>query len=192
MSQPTTLVNGLKRKKMGGLHTYNHARFGCISQRERERGWRPTKRNSDEREQHYLSATGRILIHSKFNLACNMAEDEVTLYGYWRSSCSWRVRIGKLRLRRFCWDARGLHRTHTPPPPPVPPVPCLQPIEEKWDRSYLTACYIAHDVVQNVWPAAPSVYRDVRAAGVQRAASRCTAGIERNLNDTSSVLFFFF
>lgn len=120
-----------------------------------------------------------------------MAEDEVTLYGYWRSSCSWRVRIGKLRLRRFCCDARGLHRTHTPPPPP-PPVPCLQPIEEKWDRSYLTACYIAHDVVQNVWPAAPSVYRDVRAAGVQRAASRCTAGIERNLNDTSSVLFFFF
>ena len=188
MSQPTTLVNGLKRKKMGGLHTYNHARFGCISQRERERGWRPTKRNSDEREQHYLSATGRILIHSKLTWACNMAEDEVTLYGYWRSSCSWRVRIGKLRLRRFCCDARGLHRT----PPPPPPVPCLQPIEEKWDRSYLTACYIAHDVVQNVWPAAPSVYRDVRAAGVQRAASRCTAGIERNLNDTSSVLFFFF
>lgn len=61
MSQPTTLVNGLKRKKMGGLHTYNHARFGCISQRERERGWRPTKRNSDEREQHYLSATSKLV-----------------------------------------------------------------------------------------------------------------------------------
>lgn len=66
MSQPTTLVNGLKRKKMGGLHTYNHARFGCISQRERERGWRPTKRNSDEREQHFLSATSKLVLnHSK-------------------------------------------------------------------------------------------------------------------------------
>jgi maleylpyruvate isomerase len=108
------------------------------------------------------------------------------LYGYWRSSCSWRVRIGlnwkgqafsyvPVHLLKEGGQQKGEAFTSLNPMQSVP----LLEVEEDGRVLYIAQSMAILEYLEERWPAPPLLPRDrVRRARVRQAAEIVNSGIQ--------------